>query len=71
MEQFKKDQRGKNTLHAKFDVLNGNEVVSDNDYNHFQVRTYQFINKAHRHTINLCKVDVSRGTKCSSIMAWF
>jgi len=37
VEQFKKDQRGKNTLHAKFDVLNGNEIVSDNDYNHFQI----------------------------------
>ena len=37
VEPFKKDQRWQNSLHAKFHVSTGDEVVTDNDYNHFQV----------------------------------
>ncbi|XP_065068893.1 phosphorylase b kinase regulatory subunit beta-like isoform X1 [Rhopilema esculentum] len=37
VEQFKKDQRWRNTLHAKFHCATGDEVVTDNEYNHFQI----------------------------------
>ncbi len=40
VEQFKKNQRWQNSLHAKFHVSTGAEVAEDHAYEHFQVGNY-------------------------------